>query len=98
MKQTYQTIRRQIKNKLPILAHDYRVKRMGIFGSVVRGEDTVDSDIDMLVTFSRPPGFFDFLRLEEYLSRVINRKVDLVSRKAIKPVVRDKILREVVYV
>ncbi len=98
MKQTVKTIQTQIKHKLPVLAHDYQVKRLGIFGSVARGKNTAKSDVDILVSFYRPPGLFDFVRLEDYLSEVLNRKVDLVTRNAIKPIIRDKILQEVSYV
>ncbi|MBI2309388.1 nucleotidyltransferase family protein [Candidatus Collierbacteria bacterium] len=98
MKQTIKTIQTQIKHKLPVLAHDYQVKRLGIFGSVARGKDTAKSDVDILVSFFRPPGLFDFVRLEDYLSSLLKRKVDLVTRKAIKPVIRDRVLREVTYV
>ncbi len=73
-------------------------KKLGIFGSVAGGKDTAKSDVDILVSFSRSPGLFDFLRLEEYLSRLVNRKVDLVTRNAIKPMIREQVLREVIYV
>lgn len=98
MKQTFEVIQKRIKHKLPVLAHDYQVKRLGIFGSVAKGGDTAKSDVDILVSFSRIPGLFGFIRLEDYLSDLLNRKVDLVTRNAIKPVIRDKILREVTYV
>lgn len=98
MKQTLGIIQKQIRSKLPVLAHNYKVKQLGIFGSVIRGKDTAKSDVDILVSFFRPPGLFDFIRLEDYLSEVLNRKVDLVTKNAIKPVIRDRILREVTYV
>jgi len=98
MKQTLRIIQKQIRPKLPALAHDYKVKQLGIFGSVARKEDRAKSDVDILVDFSRSPGFFDFIRLEEYLSHLVGRKVDLVTKNAIKPVIRDEVLKEVVYV
>ena len=98
MKQTLGIIQKQIRPKLPALAHDYKVKQLGIFGSVARGKDTAKSDVDILVSFYRPPGLFDFIRLEDYLSEVLNRKVDLVTRNAVKPIIRDKVLQEVSYV
>ena len=63
----------------------YSVKEIGLFGSVLRGEQTKASDIDILVEFSRPIGFFKFLELEEYLETVLGAKVYLVSKKALKP-------------
>lgn len=78
------------------LAEQYGVKEIGIFGSAVRGEASDQSDVDVLVEFSRPIGFFKFLELEEYLGGCLGRKVDLVSKKALKPRIGAHILEEVV--
>lgn len=83
---------------MPELRDAYRVKTIGVFGSAARGDDTPASDIDILVEFSEPVGFFKFLDLEEYLSGILERKVDLVTRNALKPDIRDAVLRDVVYV
>lgn len=80
------------------LRRRYGVKEIGIFGSFVRGEAKENSDVDILVEFERPIGFFKFLELEEYLSNLIGRKVDLVSKKALKPHIGKYILEEVVTV
>ncbi len=78
------------------LRERYGVRRIGLFGSVVRSDATPASDVDVLVEFERPVGFFEFLRLEEYLTERLGRKVDLVSRKALKPRIGACILDEVV--
>ncbi len=80
------------------LKEKYGVKEIGIFGSYVRGEAKEDSDVDILVEFEKPIGLFKFLELEEYLSILIGRKVDLVSKKALKPHIGKHILKEVVTV
>jgi predicted nucleotidyltransferase len=80
------------------LKRRYKIREIGIFGSWVRGEERKGSDVDILVEFERPVDFFLFLELEEYISRLIGRKVDLVSKKALKPVIGKYILEEVVYV
>ena len=80
-----------------VLRDQFRVKEIGIFGSVARGEQTASSDVDVLVEFSEPIGFFKFLDLENFLTRILNKKVDLVTKKALKPVVKDRILKDVVY-
>jgi uncharacterized protein len=77
------------------LARDYGVAEMGIFGSCARDEATDDSDIDILVEFSRPVGFFKFLELEEQLSELLGAKVDLVTKAALKPRIGRNILNEV---
>ncbi len=61
------------------------VKEIGIFGSYVRGEENPKSDVDILVDFEEPIGMFAFLELEEYLGEILGARVDLVSRKALKP-------------
>jgi uncharacterized protein len=87
-----------ISSELPRLSEQYHIKNMGIFGSVARGEHTENSDIDILVEFNAPIGFFDFIKLENHLSKLLGRKVDLISKNALKPAVRDIILNEVAYV
>lgn len=82
---------------LPPLEARYHVKQIGIFGSVAKGESTKESDVDVLVEFTQPIGFFKFLELEEDLGKILGRKVDLVSRNALKPIVRQVILSETVY-
>jgi len=80
----------------PELEADYNVKTIGIFGSVVREEPHSQSDIDVLVEFHPPIGLFKFLELEELLSERLCGKVDLVSKKALKPEIGRSILAEVV--
>jgi hypothetical protein len=76
----------------------YPVKNIGVFGSVARNEQTEASDIDLLVEFSQPVGFVTFLRLESFLSKRLGRPVDLVTSDSLKPVIRQDILSEVIYV
>lgn len=88
----------KITEQMPFLQEKFHVKEIGFFGSVARGEETETSDVDILVEFELPIGFFDFIRLENFLSNIIGKKVDLVSKKALKPIIKDTILKEVVYV
>ncbi|HHT9120312.1 MAG TPA: nucleotidyltransferase family protein [Candidatus Hypogeohydataceae bacterium YC41] len=80
------------------LRERFRVKEIGIFGSYVRGEQRKKSDADILVEFEEPIGLFKFLELEEYLEGLLNVKVDLVSKKALKPRIGQYILKEVVFI
>ncbi len=77
---------------------DYNVEEIGVFGSYVREEQCYSSDIDILVTFSKPIGMFKFLELEEYLSSLLGLQVDLVSKKALKPKIGQHILEEVLII
>jgi hypothetical protein len=80
------------------LENRYKVKEIGIFGSFVRGEQSTRSDLDILVDFNEIPGLFEFIELEDYLCKVLRRKVDLVDKQGIRVQLRDQILGEVVYV
>jgi len=80
------------------LYQKYSVVEIGVFGSIVRGEQKKRSDIDILVEFEKVPDLLKFINLERYLSRLLKKKVDLVSKKAIRPELKDIILSEVVYI
>ena len=80
------------------LKKKFKVKTIGVFGSYVRGEQRQRSDVDVLVEFEEPIGLFEFMDLEMYLSNLLGAKVDLVSKKALKPHIGEHILKEVVIV
>ncbi|MCG2760523.1 MAG: nucleotidyltransferase family protein [Candidatus Delongbacteria bacterium] len=82
---------------MPELAEHYSVKRMGIFGSFSDGTYDQNSDIDILVDFEKPVGW-KFFTLELYLEKILGRKVDLVTRNALKKQIRDSILSQVKYI
>jgi len=88
---TLQKLKKEVEN-------DYSVKTIGLFGSFARNEETGQSDIDLLVEFSQPVGFVTFMRLEYFLSERLKRPVDLVSSDSLKPVIRQDVLAEVIYV
>ncbi len=91
-------ILRTLRRNLPELRERYAIKSLGVFGSFVRGEQRKRSDLDILVEFDKAPSFFEFLRLEEHLSRLVGVKVDLVMKSALKPRIGERILAEVVAV
>jgi len=80
------------------LRQRYHVKEIGIFGSYVRGEESPKSDVDILVDFEAPIGFFTFIELEDYLAELLGVKVDLVSREALKPNIGRRIIQDVLMV
>jgi predicted nucleotidyltransferase len=80
------------------LRSEFGVIGIGIFGSVVRGEQGAGSDIDILVEFERPIGFVRFMGLEKRLAELVGMPVDLVTKKALKPHIGKRILQEVRYV
>jgi predicted nucleotidyltransferase len=87
-----------LQEQLPLLAEQYRVEALGVFGSYVRDEQSPDSDLDLLVTFHEPPSLLRFIELENYLSDLLGVKVDLVMKDALKPRIGERILNEVVTV
>ena len=76
----------------------FGVKKIGIFGSTMTGKAYERSDIDILVEFRKSVDFFEFLDLQYYLEELFNRKVDLVTPDALKPLIKDRVLKKVVYV
>ncbi len=76
---------------------NYGVTELGVFGSFVRNEQRPDSDVDVLVELQRET-FRDYMGLLNFLESLFERKVDLVMKDAIKPIIRNRILRETVYV
>jgi predicted nucleotidyltransferase len=88
----------QIRKHKAELANDYHVARLGVFGSVARGEATITSDVDILVEFTEDVDIFQFIKLQQYLSDLLGKKVDLVTPAALKPMIKDKIIREVRYI
>jgi len=76
----------------------YGVKRIGIFGSFARSTQNNKSDIDVLVEFEEGKKIFDnYMELKFYLERLLHRKVDLVIKDAVKPRIKQTVLREVAY-
>jgi uncharacterized protein len=86
-----------LKELKPILYKDFAVKEIGLFGSFFDDSNTEDSDIDLLVELEKPIGW-KFFSLELYLEKIFNRKIDLVTKNAIKEQIRDSILQKIKYV
>ena len=86
-----------LKKLKPILEKEFKVSKVGIFGSVVRNEQSGSSDIDIIVEFSEPIGL-RFIELAEFLEKKLGRKVDLVSSEGISPYIKPYIEKEVLYI
>ena len=87
-----------LSNHLPEIRRRFDVESLAIFGSFARGEPGPESDLDILVTYVRTPGFFGFLDLKEYLEHLLGRPVDLVTPNALRERLRERILLEAVRV
>jgi predicted nucleotidyltransferase len=90
----------EIKEKLAenkeLLRRKFKVKEIGLFGSYVRNEQKETSDVDILVEFEETPTLLEFIELENYLTELLGVKVDLVMKKALKPSIKEIVLKEVV--
>lgn len=86
----------KLREIMPIVREKYHVKTLEAFGSYARGEQREKSDVDILVELCETIDLFTFMELEEYLSKVIGIKVDLVMKDTLKPCIREKILREAI--
>ena len=82
----------EIKHKIVPILKQGGVNKAAIFGSVARGEERPDSDIDILVEISKPYGLFEFVNIKHSLEDALDKKVDLVDYQAIKPRIKDNIL------
>jgi predicted nucleotidyltransferase len=94
---TQNDILAKLKELKPELHKDYAVKEIGLFGSFSNNSNTEESDIDILVELDRPIGW-KFFTLELYLETVFGRKIDLVTKNALKNQLKDSILNQVNYV
>ncbi len=81
----YSQLQKVLSRQLNNLNANFGVADIGIFGSYARGEQRADSDLDILVNFSKPIGFVSFMQLEEHLEQLLGVKIDLVSQAALKP-------------
>ena len=83
-----------IKQKIIPILQDYGVKRVALFGSCVRGEVEEGSDIDILVDIKADISLLDFVGLKQKIEEALERKVDLVEYDTLKPLLRERILKE----
>jgi predicted nucleotidyltransferase len=95
---TFEKLKDALAEHKQELRDRFKVEEIGIFGSYVRKEQKKKSDLDVLVSFSETIDLFTFVKLENYLSDILDVKVDLVMKDALKPRLKDRILNEAVYV
>ena len=94
---TLEEIKQLLKQSKSVLQENYRVTELGVFGSYVRGEQTEKSDVDVLIDYEKAPTLFKLVELRSYLNELMGMKVDVVTKKGLKPRIRERVLSEVVY-
>jgi len=91
-------IKKVIRQQKTTLRDRFKVKRIGVFGSYVRGDTHSGSDVDVVVEFSDTISLLKLVSLENYLSELLGIKVDVVPKEDIRIELRDRILGEAVFV
>lgn len=87
-----------LKHKIDELTEQFGVKSLLLFGSVARNEATSASDVDLLVEFNRPVGYFGLFALQDYLEKLLGCPVDLGTPDSLKPYIREQVLGELIRV
>lgn len=95
---TLEEIKTILVNNKEELKNRYKVKKIGVFGSYVLGLQNNKSDIDILIDFYEVPDLFTYVEIQNYLTRKLRKKTDLVMKDALKPHIGKRILKEVIYV
>ena len=83
-----------IQQKISPILSEYDIAYAGVFGSVARGEDSPESDIDILVRLGKPLGMFSYMALIRGIEDLLGRKVDLVTEKSLNKFVRPYVIPE----
>ncbi len=87
-----------LKQKNAELAKEFGVKSLSLFGSVARNEARPTSDVDLLVEFDRPVGYFGLFALQDYLEKLLGCSVDIGTPDSLKPYMRERIMGDLVHV
>jgi predicted nucleotidyltransferase len=98
MKKKIDQIIMKLRENKPVLEEKYGVKNLEVFGSYIHGEQKKGSDLDVLVEFSKTIDLFKYIELEEFMSKKLGVKVDLVMKDTLKPRIKDRILKEAISV
>ncbi len=81
-----------------LLNKGFGVIRIGIFGSFAKGEQTVKSDIDMVVEMDKDKkNIHNFLKLKRFLEKEMERKIDLGFEHSLKPAIKEKVIKQIIY-
>lgn len=98
MRKNLEEIKRILRENKEVLKKEFKIKKIGIFGSYVHNRQKEESDVDILVEFEEVPSLLKFIHIENYLSELLGVKVDLVTRNALKPYIGKIILKEVMFI
>lgn len=94
---TLAEIQKILQANLVTFREDYRVTSLGIFGSYARGEQSEDSDVDILIDYEKAPPLSKLVELRIVLSELTGLRVDLVTKNGLKPRIQEQVFADVIY-
>lgn len=94
---TLEELRQILSPQKKSLCDTYGISNLRIFGSYARGEQTESSDVDILVDYETAPSLLKLIDLRDYLSELLEMKVDIVTKNGLKPRIRERVLAEATY-
>lgn len=95
---TLEELRQILSPQKKSLCETYQISDLRIFGSYARGDQTESSDVDFLIDYETAPTLINLVELREYLSKLLELPVDVVTKNALKPHIRKQILEESTYI
>lgn len=93
-----QAILDRLNAEAPALRQKYRVRSLAVFGSMARGDDHDESDVDILVTFDGKPDFDRYMGLKLDLEDLLGRRVDLGTPETLRPQIRARVEKDLIHV
>lgn len=93
---TIEEIKDILQNNKVYFEERYFVDNFLLFGSYAKNEQTAESDIDLLVNFKQPIDLFDFIDLQDYISNLFNKKIDLGTINSLKNFIKERVLEEAI--
>ena len=92
------TIINKLKDLKPLLKEKYGIEEFAVFGSVAKGTDTQDSDVDIAILKMKLKSGFDLIRAKHFLKKSLNKEVDLGTFNSMKTFIKNKIKKDFIYV
>ncbi len=93
---TVDEIKKILQSNKKYLEEKFFVDKFFLFGSYAKNQQTEQSDIDLLVSFKQPVDFIEFINLQDYISDLFNKKIDLGTIGSLKKFIKDKIMKEAI--
>jgi len=92
--ETTEELRARLAAALPVLRAEHPIRSIGVFGSWARGEQTPDSDVDLLIEFDAPVGLFEFFEVQGKLEDLLGVPVDMTTPGGLEPQIVEGVMRD----